>query len=132
MRRREESLSSFILSQYLIWSVIISVGIVTIGIVTDLVTGDTGYGNYNIILHLSSTCSSAMFPYTMPCIIQGVLSLKSFAIIQLGILILLLSPFGRVFLQIFIFSKDHDRQFVVIAATVMLILISSFYMVRYV
>lgn len=133
IRRRQNSqktarnLSSSLLSGYLIWSVIISVGIVSLGIADDLLSGQTGYGRFSAAQLMGIGQITGFFPYSVHGIISGSLAMKPFAIIQLGVLILLLSPFGRVMLQILIFIKERDRPFIWISATVLFILISSFY-----
>lgn|GEM_PF-4737051 len=72
-----------------------------------------------------------VFPHYPATIGIGVLKLKSFAIIQLGILVLILSPTGRMFLQIFIYLRERDRTFVAIAATVFTILVISLYISKF-
>lgn len=134
-KRKEEevAVASKILVAYLIWSVIVSVSIIIIGVAEYLITGNTGYGNHPLSqLIVAHGSNSNAFPYYLGNIISGVIELKSFAIIQLGVLILLLTPFGRIFLQIFIFAKEKDRAFVAIATTVFIILLISLYMVRFI
>ncbi|MGC8546961.1 MAG: DUF1634 domain-containing protein [Thermoplasmata archaeon] len=132
-KQEEEAIASKILVAYLIWSVIISVTIIILGVAEYLITGNTGYGQHPLSQLITAHGSSAnAFPYYLGNIIQGITQFKSFAIIQLGVLILLLTPFGRIFLQIFIFAKEKDRAFVAIATTVFIILLISLYMVRFI
>jgi uncharacterized membrane protein len=132
-KQEEEAIASKILVAYLIWSVIISVTIIILGVLEYLITGNTGYGQHPLSQLISAHGSNAnAFPYYIGNIIQGIIQFKSFAIIQFGVLILLLTPFGRIFLQIFIFAKEKDRAFVVIATTVFIILLISLYMVRFI
>ncbi|MCL4412468.1 MAG: DUF1634 domain-containing protein, partial [Candidatus Thermoplasmatota archaeon] len=65
-------------------------------------------------------------------ITYGVLKFKSFAIIQLGVLLLILSPFGRIFIQVLIYARERDRKFMVIAATVFAVLLFSLYLSKYI
>ncbi len=132
-KKEEEALASKILVAYLIWSVIISISIIIIGVLEYLITGNTGYGQHPLSQLITAHGNSVnAFPYYLNNIITGVTEFKSFAIIQLGVLILLLTPFARIFLQIFIFAMERDRAFVAIATTVFIILMISLYMIRFI
>ncbi|MCL4447712.1 MAG: DUF1634 domain-containing protein [Thermoplasmatales archaeon] len=121
------------LSFYLIWSVLISLSVIVIGVVEYLTIGSTGYVSVPLdILIKSGGGSTVVFPHYLGTIIFGVVKLKSFAIIQLGILLLLLSPIGRIFLQILIYVKEKDRPFIAIATVVFVILLISLYLSKYI
>lgn len=129
----EESIANTLLSLFLIWSVVVSVSIIAFGVVEFLVTGSTGYIRLPVpILLKTGGLSTVAFPHTLPSIVLGVLTLKSFAVIQIGLLILLLTPLGRMFLQILIYVKERDRYFILIASTVLAILMFSLYLSRFI
>ncbi|MGC8644908.1 MAG: DUF1634 domain-containing protein [Thermoplasmata archaeon] len=131
-KEKEEALSSKILSQYLIWSVIISVSIIVFGTLEFLATGSSGYVNLPVLtLIRSGGLNTQVFPHYPAAIGIGVLSVRPFAIIQLGILLLIISPIGRMFLQIFIYVRERDRNFVAIATAVFAILVVSLYISRF-
>ncbi|MNO06317.1 hypothetical protein D3C81_2280520 [compost metagenome] len=52
--------------------------------------------------------------------------MKSVAIIQTGLLLLILTPVFRVFVSLFVFWAEKDYRFVLITAVVFVILIASF------
>ncbi len=131
MKGEELEIESRILVFYLIWSALIAVAIIVAGVLEFLITGNSGYKNISLPQLLTARGNSLIFPFNPIQIIRGVIELKSFAIIQLGVILLLFTPFGRIFLQILIFAREKDRAFTVIAATVFVILLISLYTVRF-
>ncbi|MEM0073352.1 MAG: DUF1634 domain-containing protein [Thermoplasmatales archaeon] len=131
-KEKAENLSSKVLSQYLIWSVIISVSIIIFGTIEFLVTGSSGYVNLPVfVLIKSGGIYTNVFPHYLNSIGVGLIKVKSFAVIEFGILVLILSPIGRMFLQIFIYARERDRNFIIIATSVFLILVFSLYISRF-
>ncbi len=111
----------------------ISLAVIVIGVVEYVIIGNTGYLKVPLdVLIKSGGPSTNVFPHYLGAIAYGVLQFKSFGIIQLGILLLILSPIGRIFLQILIYAKERDRAFIAIAATVFVILLISLYLSRYI
>ncbi len=132
-KEEEEAISSKVLSFYLIWSVLISLGVIIIGTLEFIITGSTGYQRVPILILLKSGGQfTVVFPHTLGTIVFGVISVKSFAIIQLGLLLLILSPIGRIFIQILIYVKEKDRTFIYIATAVFIILLFSLYLSKYI
>ena len=58
-------------------------------------------------------------------ILRDAVALRSGGIIQLGLLLLIATPVARVAFSIFGFAQERDRLYVVVAATVLLILAYS-------
>ncbi len=132
VKEEEEELASRILSSYLIWSVMVSLFIIIIGTVEYLATGSSGYLKLTVPVLMKTTGGTVgAFPHYPIQIVLGTVKVKSFAIIQLGILLLILSPLGRIFVQVFIFLKEKDRYFVPIGVAVFIILILSLYLSRF-
>lgn len=101
-----------IISKFLKIGVLVSAFIIFIGFIMFLITGDSGYGN--------------TFPTTPVAIFQGLIKLKSYAIILTGLLILIATPVFRVGVSIIVFIKEKDYLYVKITSLVFLILIISF------
>lgn len=102
-----------VISNFLRIGVVLSAIIVFIGLLMFLVSGKSGYsGDY--------------FPTTPTEIFNGVLLLKPYAIILLGLIILILTPVFRVGVSILVFVKEKDFLYVKITSFVFLILIVSF------
>ncbi|MEM0265354.1 MAG: DUF1634 domain-containing protein [Candidatus Micrarchaeaceae archaeon] len=123
--KEEERIEAKILSFFLKWSVIVSAMVITAGIIILITLYCTGYCSSNISLLLGQIKDTKFFPVFIPSIFSGTLQEKSFAIIQLGILFLIASPFIRVLLQIGIYVKENDKLFTLISTVVFIFLIVS-------
>lgn len=89
--------------------VIASVIVIILGIITYFISG-SGYVGSN-------------FPTSITGIISGVMSGKSYAIMMLGLLLLIFTPVLRVIVSIYAFEKENDRMYTVITSIVLIILI---------
>lgn len=87
--------------------------VIVIGLVLFLVTGESGY-------------PGDTFPTSLPDIFQGLIQLKSVAIIEVGLILLILTPVFRVFVSMFAFIHEKDYRFVFISIFVLIILAISF------
>lgn len=93
--------------------VLLSAAVIFIGLAMFLITGNSGYpGNY--------------FPSNPVEIIKGLVSVKPYAVILTGLIILVLTPVFRVGVSIIVFAKEKDYLYVKITAVVFTILIISF------
>lgn len=102
-----------VISKMLRIGVVAAALVIIIGLVKLLVTGVSGYPDQT-------------YPLGVPEIWEGLLALKSVAIIETGLLLLILTPVMRVFVSLFVFWQEKDYRFVAITATVFIILIVSF------
>ncbi|MBE3571770.1 MAG: DUF1634 domain-containing protein [Moorella humiferrea] len=100
------------ISQSLRWGVVVSAIIIATGLVLYLLTGDSGY-------------PAGFFPASIPQVLKDVASFKSFAIIDLGLLLLIATPIFRVAASIIAFIFDRDRPYVLITTYVLAMLILS-------
>lgn len=87
--------------------------VIVVGLTLFLVTGDSGY-------------PGDTFPTSLPDIVQGMLQLKSVAIIEVGLILLILTPVFRVFVSMLAFIHEKDYRFVLISIFVLVILVISF------
>lgn len=102
-----------IVSNFLKFGVYLSAIVVSIGLAMFLITGNSGYkANY--------------YPTRPMEILSGLISLKSYAIMLTGLLILIITPVMRVGISIIVFFKDKDFLYVGITSAVFIILIISF------
>lgn len=102
-----------IISRFLRIGMIVSAVIISIGMGMFLVTGKSGY-NENF------------YPTSFNEILQGVISLKSYAVIMAGLLSLILLPVGRVVLSLILFYKERDFLYVKITLLVLAVLMFGF------
>lgn len=125
-----------VLSKTLLYGVILSTVIIVIGLVYMAATYSTGYqcdftgASLSCILNYNAAViPHGDYPNTLASIASGLVQLKPFAIIQLGVVVLLATPVFRVFASLVLFTIEKDRSFVLITLFVLLVLLFSFFVV---
>ncbi len=116
------------IARLLRWGVTLSFGIIAIGIIAVIVTGQTGYSqiqlddvNSIVQYHLKPD-----FPSTLGEVTSGIFAFKSYAIIVLGLLVLIAIPVLRVTVSVFAFAFERDWLYAAITALVLVVLLLSF------
>lgn len=99
-----------IIGQILRIGVAISVWVILIGIVMYLFTGNSGYAN-------------DAFPTAIHEIIAGTFAGKPYAVLMLGLLLLIFTPVLRVIVSIYAFAKEKDTMYTIITVIVLIILV---------
>ncbi len=123
-----------LLSRTLLYGVLASTGIIVIGLVLMSASGSTGYacdssGDPSSCLLSSTDVTTQLYPSSLGSIFSGLLALKPFAVIQLGVIVLLATPVVRVGTSLVLFADEKDRAFVAITLFVLVVLIFSFFVV---
>ncbi|MBI5032016.1 MAG: DUF1634 domain-containing protein [Chloroflexi bacterium] len=116
------------IARLLRWGVIVSFVIVAIGIGMVLITGQTGYHEIRLD-DLNSIVGYNVkpdFPSTLGEVWNGLLALKPYAIIALGLLLLIAIPVMRVTVSVIAFAMERDWLYVALTAIVLLVLLTSF------
>ncbi|TFZ26187.1 DUF1634 domain-containing protein [Lactiplantibacillus plantarum] len=90
--------------------VIVSAIVIIIGMLLMLIQGNGGYAN-------------GMEPHTVADILAGIVALKPYAVIMLGLFLLILTPTLRVAVSIYAFAVEKDHLYVGITTIVLIILI---------
>lgn len=90
-----------------------SMTIIMTGLILLFLTGQSGY-------------SLNTYPQSLIDIAGGVYSLKPFAIITLGLLVLILTPVIRIVTAMIEFIREKDYLYVIITISVLIILMISF------
>ncbi|WP_059042367.1 DUF1634 domain-containing protein [Paenibacillus rubinfantis] len=101
------------ISKMLRIGVILAAIVIITGLVLFLATGDSGY-------------PGDTYPTSFGTILSGLLAFKAAAVIQTGLLLLILTPVLRVFVSLFLFWAERDYRYVIITAIVFVILVLSF------
>ena len=113
----------------LIIGTLISSVFITGGIILFLVTGQTGYNRETVLLLgdllIYSPGRQAAYPTTIQTVLQGVIELKPFAVIELGLLLLMATPICRVMVSIGGFISEKDKKYVLITSLVLMVLFLS-------
>jgi uncharacterized membrane protein len=125
-----------VLSDTLLYGVLASTGVIILGLIMLTATGSTGYAcdisgdALSCILSFKlSYAPSQLYPNTLAAVASGLILVKPFAIIQLGVIILLATPLFRVGSSLFLFAFEKDRAFVLITLFVLGVLLFSFFIV---
>ncbi|MBW4840194.1 MAG: DUF1634 domain-containing protein [Paenibacillaceae bacterium] len=101
------------ISKMLRIGVMLAAIVIVTGLVQYLVTGDSGY-------------PGDTYPTSFGAMMSGLVAFKAAAVIQTGLLLLILTPVFRVFISLFLFWAERDYRYVIITAVVFVILILSF------
>ena len=116
------------IARLLRWGVMLSFTIIAIGIGIVIITGQTGFQQ----IHLDDVNSLVLyqvkpaFPNSLSSVFYGVVALKPYAIIALGLLILIAIPVMRVAVSVVAFIVERDWLYVAITAFVLVVLLTSF------
>jgi uncharacterized membrane protein len=111
------------------WGVGISFAIVALGISLVLLTGSTGYQSvrldelHSIIQYQPGTPE---YPNSINDVVAGIADLRPYALIALGLLILIAIPVMRVAVSVIAFFIERDWIYVLITAFVLVVLLLSF------
>ncbi len=128
--RKEDLLRIELMIAYLLRvGVIVSFVILAIGIGAVAVTGQTGYAQIHLDDLQSIVGYSGQHPYfpnSLSDIFSGILALKPYAIIALGLIVLIAIPVIRVAVSVIAFAMERDRLYVFITAFVLAMLLLSF------
>ncbi len=117
----EESRFNAVIGMVLRYGVVASFAIVAVGSVLLFLEGQTGYyplGTAEQLFGRQNRFLIGLVPLA-----QGVLAAKPYAIIDLGLLVLLATPIARVFISIFLFMEEKRYTFVLITVTVLALLL---------
>jgi uncharacterized membrane protein len=123
-----------IIGDVLRYGVLLSFAVVLIGVVLLAVQGNTGYaGNQapgrsrlQALTDYHAASSGARWPLTPTDVVTGVAHGHAYAVIALGLLVLIATPVIRVGASIIAFAWEKDRTYVVITSYVFVVLIVSF------
>ena len=124
------------LSRLLLYGVLLSTAIIIIGLVLMAITNATGYScdsakdSLNCMLSYNSNLiPHGDYPNNLFALASGLVHLKPFSVIQLGVIVLLATPVLRVFSSLVLFAAGKDRAFVLITVFVLAMLLFSFFVV---
>ena len=103
------------------WGVLLSMVVVVVGGVIYLYRHSNDVSDYSVFK------AQPIFTRNLAAIIEGVITLKGRAIIQLGILLLIATPIMRVFFSAIGFFKEKDYLYVGITVLVLAIIMVSMF-----
>ena len=121
--------SELLIANLLRWGVLLSFVIVAVGLATLVISGQTGYGQMgtsDLAGLLRYQVDGQAFPTSVEATLSGVSTFKPYAIISLGLLLLLIIPVARVAVSIIAFALERDWLYVLITTFVFAMLMVSF------
>lgn len=113
--------AELIISQVLRWGVVLSAVIIAVGVVAFYVRYSSAAARTN---------HDQTYPHSPVTVLAGLAHGDPLAIIMLGLLVLLATPFMRVLVSIGAFALERDWIYVGITVTVLVILLISFFLGR--
>ena len=125
-----------VLSNTLLYGVLASTAVIIVGLIMLAIKSKTGYacdGSGDalscILSYKASFSASQLYPNALSAVASGLATAKPFAVIQLGVIILLATPVLRVGTALVFFAYEKDRAFVMITLFVLVVLLFSFFIV---
>jgi uncharacterized membrane protein len=116
-----------VIAYVLRYGVVASFALVALGSLLLFSEGQTGYSSLGTAQQLFD--AQDKFLVGLVPLIQGVLAAKPYAIIDLGLVVLLATPVARVVISIALFADERSYAFVAITSTVLAILLLSMFVV---
>jgi uncharacterized membrane protein len=107
------------------YGVVAAFALVALGSALLFIEGRTGYSSLGTASQLFET----RFSLGLSLLPGGVASAKPYAIIDLGLVVLLATPVARVAISILLFAEERSYAFVAITTTVLAILLVSMFVV---
>ncbi len=116
------------------WGVLLSFAVILLGSAWLFASGDTGYAGVSVSgAHAADALTTyhaggagQWFPTTPTEVIAGVRAGRPYAVITLGVLVLIATPVFRVAVSVITFLWERDRMYALITLYVLLVLLVSF------
>jgi uncharacterized membrane protein len=111
--------------------VLLAAAIICWGVIALAVTRSTGYApivrdHLSLLFHFRLDRGPAFFPTTVPAVLAGVAHGRPYAIIALGLLVLIATPVLRVALSAVFFAVERDWVYTAITLLVLVVLVGGF------
>jgi uncharacterized membrane protein len=121
-----------VISYLLRGGVILSAAIILVGVLLFAIRQDTGYAkvlphHLPDLLAFHQDSGPGLFPTSLDAVVRGAIEGKSYAIICLGMLVLIATPVVRVALSVFFFLAQKDWLYVGITLFVLAVLLLSLF-----
>jgi len=124
--------SEIIISQVLRWGVVASAAIILFGVVLMLARQNTLGAAWDLdsLLAFSPGAPPFYFPRDVATVLSQAVTMQPFAVIELGLLLLIAIPVLRVVTSLVLFALAKDKPYVLITTLVLAVLLISFLVVR--
>lgn len=104
--------------------VLVSAAVIVFGVV-ELAVANGASDASGSLSYNPNTIPHGGFDVGLPALVNGLMGLQPYALIELGAIILIATPVSRVLISIFLFAAERDRLYVVVTAVVLALLLFS-------
>lgn len=112
-----------VIGNVLRYGVLISAAVTLAGMA--LLAANLGFSGTSGLLAYGSQVPHDFFPVSLGALMSGLAQAEPYAIIELGVIILIATPVSRVLISVFLFAAEGDRKYLYITAVVLAILLFS-------
>jgi uncharacterized membrane protein len=126
----ERQAMSVIIAWVLVLGVGLSALVMAFGLLLLITTGETGYHQTLSLDLVLGHDGQVAYPTTVSDVWAGAVALKPFAVIELGVLLLIATPVFRVAASIVLFLLEQDYLYTAITAAVLAVLLVSIFWLR--
>jgi uncharacterized membrane protein len=105
----------------------LSAAVLVAGLALLVATGRTGYHEALTPQLLVARAGTVLFPVTVGDVLSGVAALRPFAVIELGVLLLIATPVLRVAASVILFFVERDHFYTGVTLVVLIILLISLF-----
>ena len=116
-----------VIAALLLVGVGLSAAVLAVGLALLAATGRTGYHEALSPQLLIARTGTVAFPRTLGGVLEGALALRPFAVIELGVLLLIATPVARVAASVILFWRERDQLYAGITLAVLLVLLASLF-----
>ena len=124
MNLRDPESMNGIIGRVLRYGTLASAVVVIIGIIR-LATSGAYSDVSNLLEYNSGAAPHGNYSVSLSGIIGGLATLNAFSLIELGVILLIATPVSRVLISVLLFEAEGDRQYVLITAVVLALLLFS-------
>ncbi len=124
MSTKDPESMSTVIGNVLRYGVFLSAAVTLLGTVLLAVqTGASGIGQF--LTYNSAQVPHGTFPVSLSSLASGLARAQPYAIIELGVILLIATPVSRVSMSVFLFAAEGNRKYVAITAIVLALLLFS-------
>ncbi|MDG6954590.1 MAG: DUF1634 domain-containing protein [Nitrososphaerota archaeon] len=131
MKSSDPDSMNAIISKVLRYGVVLSSAVIALGVALFVV--HNGFSQVaTFLLYNPARIPHGSYPVSLGGLAAGLAKGSPIAVIELGVLILLATPVSRVLFSVFLFAAEHNRTYVYITLTVLILLLFSMLVTPYI
>ena len=124
MNLKDPDSMNLVIGKVLRYGVLISAVVTLAGAL--LLVANSGFsGTSGLLTYNPSQVPHGTFPVSLDALMSGLAQAQPYAIIELGVILLIATPVSRVSVSVFLFAAERDREYVYITAVVLALLLFS-------